>query len=160
KTGGLGGTGWRLSTDGSTNQGAKVIEPGHAVLVQRRNAGSAVNLRSIGVTTIGRESPAVVAGFNILNNPFSVPTTLAASNMQAHVTGNTAAATADIIYIENGGVLNSYYYKTGGLGGIGWRLTSDGSTNQGGVVLTPGKAILFREQASTVGFALPEPFAE
>jgi len=160
KTGGLGGTGWRLSTDGATNQAGKVIAPGHAVLVQRRNAGSAVSLRSTGVTTIGRETPAIVSGFSILNNPFSVPTTLAASGLNSHITGSTGAATADIIYIENSGVLTSYFYKTGGLGGIGWRLTTDGSTNQGGVVLTPGKSILFREQAGTVGFALPEPFAE
>jgi hypothetical protein len=162
KTGGLGGTGWRLaSAPTGAEQGGTVIQSGHAVLVQRRNAGSAFNLRSTGVTTVGRESPAVVAGFNIVNNPFSVSTTLAASGLNAHVTGSTGAASADTIYIESAGVLNSYFYKTGGLGGVGWRLTSAPTgADQGGVVLTPGKAILFREQAGSVGFALPEPFAE
>jgi hypothetical protein len=86
---------------------------------------------------------------------------LAASGLNAHVTGSTGAASADTIYIESAGVLNSYFYKTGGLGGVGWRLTSAPTgADQGGVVLTPGKAILFREQAGSVGFALPEPFAE
>ena len=162
KTGGLGGSGWRLaSAPTGAEQGGTVIVSGHAVLVQRRNAGSAFNLRSTGFTTIGRESPSVVAGFNIVNNPFSVSTTLAASSLNTHVTGSTGAASADTIYIESAGVLNSYFYKTGGLGGTGWRLTSAPTgADQGGVVLTPGKAILFREQAGSVGFALPEPFAE
>ncbi len=162
KNSGLGGTGWRLSSaPGGANQDATVIEPGHAVLVQRRNSGTDFNLRSTGVTTIGRESPAVVSGFNIVNNPFTVPTTLAASGLNAHVTGSTGAASADTVFIESGGVLTSYFYKNAGLGGTGWRLTSSpGGADQGGVVLAPGKAILFREQAGTVGFALPEPFAE
>ena len=162
KTGGLGGTGWKLATAPTgADQGAKVIEPGHAVLIQRRNSGSAFSLRSIGVTTIGREAPSVVAGFNIVNNPFSVSTTLAASGVSTYVTGSTGAASADTIYIESAGVLNSYFFKTGGLGGTGWRLTSAPTgADQGGVVLTAGKSILFREQAGAVGFALPEPFAE
>lgn len=162
KNSGLGGFGWKLSSaPGGPPQDTVVIEPGHAVLVQRRNAGSAFNLRSTGFTTIGRESPAVVSGFNIVNNPFSVSTTLAASGLSAHVTGSSGAASADTIFIESGGVLTSYFFKNAGLGGTGWRLTSaPGGADQGGVVLAPGKAILFREQAAPVGFALPEPFAE
>ena len=156
---GAGGFGWRLASGGTANQNDTVIPPNRGVFVQRRNAGSAFTLRSTGVTLPGRETASVVSGFSIINNPFTVQTTLAASGISSHVTGGTGAGSADVIYLENAGVLTGYFFKNGGAGGTGWRLIA-GGTDQGGVALTAGKAILFQERAGTVGFALPEPFAE
>jgi uncharacterized protein (TIGR02597 family) len=162
KNSGLGGTGWRLSSaPGGASQANVVIPPNRGVFVQRRNAGSTVNFTFTGVAQIGRETASVATGFNVINNPFTVPTTLAASTIQNHITGSSGAASADTIFLENGGVLTAYFFKNAGLGGTGWRLTTaPGGADQGSVVLTPGKAILVKEQAGTVGFALPEPFAE
>ena len=157
----FGGAGWKLVSNPTGSAfNDTVIPVNRGLLVQRRNAGTAFNIRNFGVTLPGRETGAVVAGFNIMNNPFSVTTTLAASGLVSHVTGSTGAGSADLVYLETAGVLTGYYYKTGGLGGAGWRTTADGSTDRGNVALTAGKAILFQEKAGTVGFALPEPFAE
>lgn len=162
KNSGLGGTGWRLATAPTgASQANVVIPPNRGVLVQRRNAGSVVNFNFTGVAMIGRETVSVATGFNIVNNPFTVPTTLAASTIQSHLTGASGSASADIVYLENAGVLTGYFFKNSGLGGTGWRLiTAPTGADQGAVVVTPGKALLVKEQAGSVGFALPEPFAE
>jgi hypothetical protein len=65
-----------------------------------------------------------------------------------------------VLYLEQAGVLVGYYYKTGGVGGSGWRALGDGTTDQGAVVITPGKALLLKDQVAPAGFTLPEPFAE
>jgi hypothetical protein len=162
KNSGLGGTGWRLlSAPTGANQANVVIPPNRGAFVQRRNAGSTVNFTFTGVAQIGRETASIATGFNVVNNPFTVPTTLAASAIQNHITGSSGPASADLVYLENAGVLTGYFFKTSGLGGTGWRLISAPTgADQGSVALTPGKALLVKEQAGTVGFALPEPFAE
>lgn len=157
----FGGAGWRLASGGSVSQNNTVIRPNRGVYVQRRNAGSAFTLRSTGVTLPGNETASVVTGFSIINNPFTVPTTLAGSGLSGYVSGGAAATGADILYLETAGVLTGYFYKnTTTFGGVGWRLVSGGTTDQGAVALTPGKAILFQEKTAPLGFALPEPFAQ
>lgn len=153
---------WRaVATPDAGNAGATEIAPGAAVLVVRKDLGTAtLPVTVTGVTLPGRQVSSVAAGFQVINNPFSVSTTLAASGLESAVTGGTAAANADVLYLEQGGVLTGYYYKTGGLGGTGWRSLSDNLTNQGATLVSPGKAILFKEQAGTASFALQEPFAE
>jgi hypothetical protein len=162
KTGGLGGIGWKLvSAPTGSSQENTVVAPGRACMVSRINTGSTVTIRLSGDAVVGREAPAVVTGFNIMNYPFTVPSTLASSGIKDFITGSTGAAGADILYLESSGVLTGYFYKTGGLGGIGWKLVSAPTgSDQGAVVISSGKAILFKEQAGTAGFAIPEPFAE
>lgn len=152
---------WRLvSAPEGADQGSTVIESGSGVMVTRRNAGSPVTLRLAGEVLVGRHAANVGAGFSIVNNPFLIPTSLEASTLQAHITGGTGPGAADIVYLESAGELTGYFYKTGGLGGTGWRALGDNTTDQGAVMITPGKAILFKEHAGSAGFALPEPFAE
>lgn len=152
---------WRLvSTPEGANQNDVVIESSSGVMVTRRNAGSEATLRLSGEVLGGRHSVNVSTGFSIVNNPFLVPTTLAASSLQDNLTGGTGPGAADIVYLENNGSLTGYYYKTGGLGGSGWRALGDNTTDQGAVVIAPGKALLFKEHAGSAGFALPEPFAQ
>jgi hypothetical protein len=162
KTGGLGGIGWKLvSAPTGSSQENTIIAPGRGCMVSRKNTGSTVTIRLSGDTVVGREAPAVVTGFNIMNYSFTLSSTLASSGITDFVTGSTGAAGADILYLESSGVLTGYFYKTGGLGGIGWKLVSAPTgSDQGAVVLQTGKAILFKEQAGTAGFAIPEPFAE
>lgn len=162
KSSGLGGTGWRKTSNptGASEPNAP-IDPLTGVYVIRKAAGSSVNLDVTGLTVTGRQKPVVVAGFNILSNPFTLPTTLGKSNLKDFITGGTGSATADLVYLEQGGVLTGYFYKNGGLGGIGWRRTDQPTgANQDSVVLAPGKAILFREQAGTASFTLQEPFTD
>jgi hypothetical protein len=155
---------WRLASDPSgANQDTAEIAPGAAVMALRRSTGSGVDPVSLpmsGSVLPGKQITSVSAGFQVVNNPFTVGTTLAASGLHNQINGGTSAAGADLLYLEDAGVLTAYYYKVGGLGGSGWRTPADGVTNQGGVVIAPGKAILFKEQAGAVGFAFQEPFAE
>jgi hypothetical protein len=162
KSSGLGGTGWRRTSapTGASEPNAP-IDPLTGVYVIRKAGGSSVNLDLTGYTVNGRQKPKVVAGFNILSNPFTLPTTLGKSSLKDFITGGTGSATADVVYLEEGGVLTGYFYKNGGLGGTGWRRTDQPTgANQDSVVLAPGKAILFREQAGTASFTLQEPFTD
>lgn len=162
RSSGAGTLGWKLATAASgAAVNNTVIPPNRGVYVQRRAGGSAFVLRSTGVALPGREQASVVAGFSIMNNPFTVSTTLVASGIQDSLSKGSGAGSSDIIYLENAGVLTGYFFKGSGAGGTGWRLTTAASgADQGGIVLTPGKAILYQERQGTAGFALPEPFAE
>ena len=162
RSSGAGTLGWKLATAASgAAVNNTVIPPNRGVYVQRRAGGTPFLLRSTGVALPGREQASVVAGFSIMNNPFTVSTTLAASGIQDSLSKGSGAGSSDIIYLENAGVLTGYFFKGTGAGGTGWRLTTAASgADQGGVVLTPGKAILYQERQGTAGFTLPEPFAE
>jgi hypothetical protein len=162
RSGGAGGAGWKLATAASgAALNNTVIPPNRGVYVQRRAGGAAFTLRSNGVTLPGRDQASVVAGFSIINNPFTISTTLAASGIQDSLAKGSGSGNSDIIYLENAGVLTGYFFKGSGAGGTGWRLTTAASgADQGSVVLTPGKAILYQEKTGTAAFALPEPFAE
>ena len=153
---------WRaVATPDAGDAGATEVAPGAALLVARKASGAdTISLTVTGDTLPGRQVSGVSTGFQVINNPYSVSTTLAASGLQSYVTGGTAAANADVIYLEQDGVLTGYYYKTGGLGGTGWRSLADNLTNQGATLVSPGKAILFKEQAGETKFVLQEPFAE
>lgn len=152
---------WKLvSAPEGASQNDTVIESGSGIMVTRRNAGTEVTLRLAGEIIGGRQVVSVASGFSIVNNPFLVPTTLASSSLQQYITGGTGPGVADIIYLESEGELTGYYYKTSGVGGTGWRALGDNVTDGGAAVITPGKALLFKEQVGSAGFALPEPFAE
>jgi hypothetical protein len=161
KGAGVGGIGWRLETS-PTNVGDAAIPPNTGIFLQRV-AGTTKVLQATGDALPGNERLVLTnTGFSVVNNPFMVPTTLAASGLASFVTGGaTAAAPTDIITLESGGVLTRYWYKNGGVGGIGWR-TVVGTTPSDSVVVAPGKAIVFQENSApgSRGFTLLEPFAE
>lgn len=152
---------WRLVSDpDGADQNNTVIPPDSGLLVARKNSGAAeIFLPLRGQAIPGRHVVAVSTGFTIANNPFLLPTTLGSSGLDRFLTGGSGPGTADVLYLEDDGELKGYFYKTSGIGGTGWRALGDSVTNQAGVVITPGKAILFKEQAGSVGFALPEPLA-
>lgn len=151
---------WRLvSAPEGANQASKVIAPGCGVMVTRV-AGTDRALRLQGHALPAKHAATVALGHNIVNNPFLVATSLSASDIQSNITGGTGPGVSDIVYLENEGVLTGYYFKTGGPGGIGWRALGDSVTDAGSALIQPAKAILFKEQVGTAGFALPEPFAD
>lgn len=155
------GSAWvTVANPSGADQSGVVLEAGSAALIVRKNLGADTSVRVTGVTLPGRESGAVTAGFKLVNNPFSISTTLEASGLQQHITGGAGPGSADTVYLENNGVITGYYYKNGGLGGSGWRALGDNVSNQGAALVRPGKSILFKEQAGLAGVALPEPFAE
>lgn len=151
---------WRLVSDpDGADQESTVIKPGSGLMVVRV-AGADRSLRLQGDALPARHVAVVDAGHNIVNNPFLIATSLSASDIQSNITGGTGPGVADIVYLEEDGVLTGYYFKTGGPGGTGWRALGDSVTDAGGVLIQPAKALLFKEQAGAAGFALPEPFAD
>ncbi|HCN77401.1 MAG TPA: hypothetical protein DIT13_09445 [Verrucomicrobiales bacterium] len=151
---------WRLASDpGGADQENTVVKPGSGLMITRV-AGPDRTLRLQGDTLPARHAADVAAGHNIVNNPFLIATSLSASDIQSNITGGTGPGVADIVYLEEGGVLTGYYFKTGGPGGTGWRALGDSVTEAGGALIRPAKALLFKEQAGTAGFALTEPFAD
>lgn len=152
---------WRAVTSPTEgNAGAIELAPGAALLIARKDAGSDTSVTVTGDTLPGRQVFAATGGFQVVNNPYSVSTTLAASGLQKFITGGSGSSNADVVYLEQGGVLTGYYYKNTGLGGTGWRSLSDGVSNQGAALIAPGKALLFKEHAGSAGIVLQEPFAE
>jgi hypothetical protein len=151
---------WRRIDDADgANQANTVIAPGSGLMIVRV-AGDDRTLRLSGDALPARHAANVAAGQNIVNNPFLVPTSLSASDLQSNITGGSGPGVADIVYLEQDGVLTGYYFKNGGPGGTGWRALGDSVTDAGAALILPGKAILFKEQAGSAGFALPEPFAD
>ncbi len=151
---------WRRIDDADgANQAGTVIAPGSGLMIVRV-PGSDRTLRLSGDALPARHAASVAIGQNIVNNPFLVPTSLSASDLQSNITGGTGPGVADVVYLEQDGVLTGYYYKNGGPGGTGWRALGDSVTDAGSALLLPAKALLFKEQAGSAGFALPEPFAD
>ncbi len=151
---------WRRIDDADgANQAGTVIAPDSGLMIVRV-AGSDRALRLSGDALPARHVASVATGQNIVNNPFLVPTSLSASDLQSNLTGGTGPGVADVVYLEQDGVLTGYYFKNGGPGGTGWRTLGDSVTDAGAAMILPGKALLFKEQAGTAGFALPEPFAD
>lgn len=154
---------WRLVNDpDGANQGDTIIEPSAGLMVTRRSAGTPeIFIRLAGEALPGKQVAKIGgSGYSIVNNPFLTPTTLAESGLSTSLNGGTGPGTADVLYIEEEGVLTGYYYKTAGVGGTGWRALGDASTDRSDLIVKPGKALLLKDQVGTAGFVLAEPFAE
>jgi hypothetical protein len=153
------GQGWRLQSDttgtGSSQNGVS-IPFGKGVLVARKGGSRTVTIK--GESIVGRFRPVTVGSgaSNLLNNVFSVDTTLGASGIDSFITRGSSATLSDVLYIENGGVFTGYWRKSTG----NWYLESDNSGSgavQNSVVIQPGKALLFKDRGAA-GFAFPQPF--
>ena len=149
---------WRLvSAPAGANQNPTIL-PNRGLLVVRKTGGNPVDISFSGDAMIGKEVVDVTnSASNIINNPFSLPTTLLDSRLKDFVTGGSSVASADIVYLESAGTLTGYFYRTGV---NQWRLVSAPTgADQGTRVITPGKALLVVKRA-TGEFTLEEPFAE
>jgi len=155
------GVGWKSASDGD-GSGPTLnpeINPGRGIMVSR-NPGGAPNATwyVTGTVVSGRTAPDCVDGFNLMNNPFSVSTTLAQSGIQNFITSDVLEADSDKIYIEAGGLFQGYYFNTDS---NFWSSVNDGGTpvDAGATVIGAGKALLYYRLPTTPGsFALPEPF--
>lgn len=151
---------WRLvSAPSGADQNAVVVPPNRGLIVARKSGGNAVTIRISGDEMVGTDSADVVnSGFSVVNNPWTVSTTLDGSGLKNFVAGGSTAASADTVYLESGGVLTAYFYRSSV---SQWRLVSAPSgANQGAALVSAGKAILFGKKALANEFVLQQPFAE
>jgi len=152
-TRGLPGVGWRKAGAGAVDQANTVLYPDDGLLIQRKQTGN-VNVVLMGAVKTGQTSFPVVAGLNILANPFAAPMTLGSSGLykgdgSALVAGT--AATADQVQIFNGTAYDTYYYSSGGAAGTGWRLDdgNNSTVDQAAVQIPVGASFLVQRRSGT-----------
>jgi hypothetical protein len=102
----------------------------------------------------GRTIVPVFPGVNMIGNVYPVTDiTLANSGLYSatanSLTGGTSSAAADLVYILSGGTFTTYYYKTGGIGGTGWRSLSSPSTDTGSTSIAIGTGAVIQRRGST-----------
>jgi uncharacterized protein (TIGR02597 family) len=183
KSSGLGGTGWRTSTDPSTDvSNTAYFSPVDGLIVRRHTAGTLPNTSPAsntfplaGAVKLGQTDVPIATGLNLISNVYPSGTlTLGASgtgiyNSNLLGSGNGVdgvapgtATTADLVLIYNPSTSQyvSYYYKSGGLGGTGWRTTTDPSTDQSATVIPTGQSIIIQRNQNRAGFTwvCPQPF--
>lgn len=162
KTTGLGGTGWRTTASTSAPAGDNALNPTDGIIIKRQQA-SAVNVTLAGAVKLGQTAYPIVTGLNVLSNVYpSGNLTLGNSGLLASGLAGGTATTADQvqIYDSAAGAYKTYYYKTTGLGGTGWRSTASTTTDASNTVIPPGQSIIVQRTSSRPAFTwtAPQPF--
>jgi len=140
KTAGLGGTGWRSTTSTSINVTNVPLYVDQGMFIVRRGTGTVTNQLVGGVKLGNTLSVIVTNGLTFAGNVFAAGLPLGASgiytgNPQTGLAGGGTAGAADNVQVWNPATQSytTYYFKTAGLGGTGWRSTTstsiDASTN-------------------------------
>jgi len=153
KTIGLGGRGWRSTASPSFDQANAQLNLTQGILIRRKQAFD-LQIKIFGAVKTGPTIAEVQPGLNILGNVYPTDTlTLGNSGLY---TGdlNTGLAggsnvTADKVLIYDGLTYQTYFYKTIGLGGTGWRSTASPSINASGTILPAGASILIQRIDNT-----------
>ena len=161
----LGGTGWRLNGDASTDASNITIMPDEGIIIARAAAGDLSVVLSGSVNVIDH-SCALPAGFSLVSYPFPVDVTLNDSGIYSATNGYVSggdSGSSDIVYVlQSDGSFNNYYYQTdafGFLGGTGWRLAGDASTDVGDTYSIPaGSSVIIKHTGSGLLWADAKPF--
>ena len=163
KTSGLGGTGWRSTASTSAPADTTPLLPTDGIIVRRHTAGT-VNFALAGAVKLGQTQLSVTPGINLLSNVYPAGTfTLATSGLVASgLTGGTLVD-ADQVLIYNPTTnppqYDTYYYKTSGLGGIGWRSTASTSNPADNTPIPIGASIIIqRINPGSFAWVAPQPF--
>ena len=163
KTSGLGGTGWRSTNSTSVDASTTPLGPTAGVIVRRHTAGN-VTFPLAGAVKLGQTAFSVQPGINLLSNVYPSGTfTLTTSGLVASgLTGGTLT-TADQVLIydttTNPPQYDTYYYKTSGLGGTGWRSTASTSNPADNTPIPFGASIIVqRINPGSFTWIAPQPF--
>ena len=155
KTLGLGGTGWRSTASSSFNQASAQLDLTQGILIKRKQ-GSNLEIKIFGTVKTGPTMAEVQPGLNILGNVYPIDTLTLGNSCLYTGNLNTGLAagsnvSADKVLIYDGLAYQTYYYKTLGLGGIGWRSTASSSRDASGTILPAGSSILI-QRINNAGF--------
>ena len=161
KTSGIGGTGWRSSASTSIDASPTPFLPTDGILVIRHTAGN-VSFALAGAVKLGQTALPIVPGTNLVSNVYPSGTfTLGNSNLVASgLTGGTLV-TADQVLIFNNSTnqYDTYYYKTSGIGGTGWRSSASTSADASPVPIPFGSSIVIqRVNSGSFTWVAPQPF--
>ncbi len=170
KTGGLGGTGWRSTASTSINASNAVVYIDDSLYIARVGASDVTN-KLIGAVKLGPTISGIVSnGVTILGNVYPAGQPLGSSGLYTGsptngLLGGTSALTADNLQLWVPGsqaYAITYYFKTGGLGGTGWRSTASTSVDTSTNTIPAGASvyILRRPGNPEFNWSAPQPFAQ
>jgi hypothetical protein len=162
KTGGLGGSGWRLSTSLTADASLATIVYTDSFFIQKQ-AGADLDLVLIGHVPTRAATVPLLTGFNFISNVAVVGGTLNATGLLDQLQRGPTTAASDIVWLTNpavpGGYLQ-YFPKEGGLGGSGWRLSTSLTADAGDAPLTSGVIIQRRGAPANANVGLPDFYAD
>jgi uncharacterized protein (TIGR02597 family) len=152
KTVGPNGTGWRNFNDNATSEANHVIYPDDGLVIKRTQSAD-VNVVLSGAVKTGQSSYPVIVGNNFIANVSATSMTLADSglytdNETTGLKGGTAS-TADQVLIWNGTGYATYYYKTVGPNGTGWRNFNDNATPADTTTIPLASCVVIVRKAAT-----------
>jgi hypothetical protein len=160
----LGGDGWRIGGDSSTDMSGITIAADDGIIIKRISSGDLNFVVTGTVNTIAhrRDLP---NGFSMVSYPFPVDTTLEDSGIYSPTNGYVSGGdinSSDAVYvISPAGSFTLYYRQTdpfgGFLGGDGWRIAGDSSTDVGSTIIEAGSSIIVNHRGSGLAWtdALP-----
>jgi uncharacterized protein (TIGR02597 family) len=156
KTIGLGGTGWRSTASASTDEAEAKLDLTQGIIIRRKQPGD-LSWKIFGVARSCNTIIEVQGGLNLLANVYPAGT-LTLGNSQLY-TGDPSTGladgsilTADKVLIYDGSAYETFYYKTAGLGGTGWRSTASASTDASGTIIPNGSSVLVQRTGGRSGF--------
>ena len=161
----IGGTGWRVVGNSSTDMASVVVAPDDGIIVSRKVSGD-LPLVVSGNVKEAKHKRDLPAGFSLVAYPFPVSVTLADSNIytasNGYVSGGNGSS-SDLVYvISSDGTFTTYYRQTDNLGGLiggsGWRLVGDNSTARDSEVIPSGSSIIILHRGSGLSWSDDLPF--
>jgi uncharacterized protein (TIGR02597 family) len=170
----IGGTGWRSSANPFVDASATPVRAGEGLLIKRRQQ-TALEVTVFGYIKTGTFSPQVKSGYNLIDPLVAVSdqsgqngvkftlggvasATIVPSGLeQAFTPGSTLNADRISLYNPTGG-FTTYYLKSGGIGGTGWRTTSNPFTDAMAVELPAGAGFLIQNLGAPKVWSRPQPF--
>lgn len=161
----LGGTGWRVLGDNSSDMSSIAIAPDDGLIVSRKASGD-LDLVTSGVVKDSKHKRDLPAGYSLIAYPFPVSVTLADSNIytadNGYVSGGNGSS-SDLVYvISSDGSFTTYYRQTDSLGGIlggdGWRVFGDSSTSRDNEPIPAGSSIIILHRGSGLTWSDDLPY--
>ena len=160
----LGGTGWRVVGDNSTDMSNVVVAPDDGLIVSRTASGDLPLVVSGNVKEVKHKRD-LPAGYSLVAYPFPVDVTLADSNIytasNGYVSGGSGS-TSDLVYVlSSDGSFATYYRQTdalGFLGGDGWRSFGDTNTSRDSQVIPAGSSLIIFHRGSGLSWSDELPY--
>ncbi|MFQ3241819.1 MAG: hypothetical protein ACI9JZ_001508 [Lentimonas sp.] len=160
----LGGDGWRVLGDSATDMSNVVVGPDDGVIVARKGVGDLSFTVSGSVNGLDHQR-GLPAGYSLVSYPFPVDVTLDDSGIytstNGYVSGGDSASSDLVYFLQADGSFDIFYRQTdslGFLGGDGWRLLGDSSTEKGLEVVSAGSSVIIYHTGTGLQWADAKPF--
>lgn len=165
KTGGFGGAGWRSTTDAMADASGTKLYPDQGLIIKRKS-GNGSTIVAKGAVKTGPTIVPIGSQSNLVANMYPAgQLTLGGAGLRqgddlSGVAGGATVSMADEVRILTGAAFKTYFYKTGGFGGTGWRATSDALTDASATAIPVGAAIFVirKNDRPAFSWAVPQPF--